>query len=247
MITKAKQKLIQSLKVKKYRKKHAAFVVEGSKSVLELLRSSLTVLKVYALPEWAEAHAVELRKQGIEVSLAKQRELQGASFLSTADQVIAIARLPEENLLESHITKGLTLVLDGVRDPGNLGTIIRTADWFGIRHIVCSEDCVDAYNPKVVRATMGSLFRSNLCYLELADLFARFKEVPVCAAVLNGHNAFEFKFPKPAFLVIGNESNGVQAATKAHLTHAVTIPRIGKAESLNAAVAAGLLCALAMK
>ncbi|GGI50328.1 hypothetical protein GCM10011425_15400 [Mucilaginibacter galii] len=164
------------------------------------------------------------------------------SSLTTPQEVLAVIHMPEwPPLTQSNLINRFTLVLDGVQDPGNLGTIIRTADWFGIQHIICSEDTVDAYNPKVVQATMGSLSRVKLHYTNLATLLPQFN-LPVLGAMLNGDNIYTANLGTQGLIIMGNEGNGLRPEIEKLITQSITIPRIGEAESLNVAIATALFC-----
>jgi TrmH family RNA methyltransferase len=169
-------------------------------------------------------------------------DLQKMSSLTTPQEVLAVIHLPEwPKLTQNSLLNRFTLVLDGVQDPGNLGTIIRTADWFGIHNIICSEDTVDAYNPKVVQATMGSLARVNLHYTDLAILISQLN-LPVLGAMLNGDNIYTADFGTQGLVVMGNEGNGLRPEIQKLITQSITIPRNGEAESLNVAIATALFC-----
>lgn len=222
------------------------YVIEGEKIIHEYLRSDYLLANIYATTEWLAENSALLKKKKLPFTEITERELQQISSLATPNRVLAIARIPEGALQatpESLVTSGIHLALETIQDPGNLGTIIRTADWFGIRHIFCSEDCVDAYNPKVVQATMGSLARVHVHYTVL-NVFLQKIPLPVYAAVLEGENLFTQTLPKDALVLIGNESKGIspQLARAAH--RKINIPRFGEAESLNASIAAAVILAL---
>jgi TrmH family RNA methyltransferase len=169
-------------------------------------------------------------------------ELEKMSNLTTPQEVIALVKMPEVIEVEPQKMAGkFTLVLDGIQDPGNLGTIIRTADWFGIANIICSEDTVDAYNPKVVQATMGSLSRINLHYADLLLLLPEIKQ-PVFGAMLHGENIYQTNFGKEGLILMGNEGNGIRPEIQALISRQITIPQSGKAESLNVAIATAIFC-----
>jgi len=165
------------------------------------------------------------------------------SFLSTPTDVLALIQIPAwPELNTGLLRKKFTLVLDGVQDPGNMGTIIRTADWFGIENIICSEDSVDVYNPKVVQATMGSLARVNVYYMQLPKIIPQLK-LPVFGTLLNGQNIYDTDFGTEGLLVMGNEGNGISTDIQKLIDKPVTIPKLGKAESLNVAIATAIFCA----
>lgn len=234
MLSKNELKYIQSLCQKKQRQEERLFLVEGAKLVEELLQTGLNVRKIYALPVWAEKHSH--LPQLTEIT---EEELEKISNLQTPNQVLALVEQPAP-AAEPVLANQLTLVLDTIQDPGNLGTIIRIADWFGIYQVVASMDTVELYNPKVIQSTMGSYARVQVCYRPLAD-FLSAATVPVYGALLNGQNMYEVAPLKEGILLIGNESKGIQADLLSFVSHPITIPRIGGAESLNAAIAAGII------
>lgn len=211
-------------------------MVEGAKSVQELLRSDFDVIKVYGTPRFL----TDLRRGNTEVIEVSEGELGAISGMETNNAAVAIARMRsnEPPRLEE---KGFTLVLDDIRDPGNLGTIIRIADWYAIRHIIASPETADLYNPKVIRASMGSFIRVRLFYSKLTDFLAS-NRLPVFGTFLDGKNIHEVKFPEGGLIVIGNESQGITHDLRRFITDKITIPRYGEAESLNAAVATAVVC-----
>jgi RNA methyltransferase, TrmH family len=176
----------------------------------------------------------------VPVTEVLEHELARISALSTPNQVLAIVKIPEPQPVPEELT-GFVVALDGIQDPGNLGTIIRTCDWFGVHAIFCSEDCADLYNNKVIQATMGSFMRVNLFYTPLAGLLLRQKNTPVYAAMLNGEPVSGIKKTEKGILVIGNESRGIRPDLQPFCTHQISIEKKGGAESLNAAVACGIL------
>lgn len=234
MISKNELKYIQSLCQKKQRSLDEVFIVEGPKLVEEVLASDYHIKKGYATAEW-------LSKNKPEVDFAEVTglELEKMSGLQTPNQVLLVCYQKKVPSLPS-LHHALTLVVDGIQDPGNLGTIIRIADWFGIKQIIASEDSVDCYNPKVVQSTMGSFIRVDCYYTNLEELLST-TVVPVYGALLNGTSILTIKKPAEALLVIGNESKGIRASILPFIQHAITIPRKGGAESLNAAVATGII------
>ncbi len=234
MVTKNQIKLIKSLSQKKFRNKHGLFVVEGIKGVREFLNSSFELQYLFSTGDNFEIS----KEKVIKVSDA---ELKKISFLTTPQIALAVFYIP---VIREVNFSGLNLVLDGIRDPGNLGTIIRLCDWFGIQNIICSQDTVDCYNPKVVQASMGSLSRINICYKELSDFFAKSGDIPVYGAMLEGENVYSQKLPETALLVMGNEANGISSELSALLDHKLNIPQYGKGkdtESLNVATATAIL------
>lgn len=235
MVTKSELKYIQSLSDKKVRLETGCFIAEGVKLVGEMIATGYPLKAVYALDSWASPDA------SIEVNRIEPFELEKMSLLQTPNQVLAVALMPQKPK-EIDIAGQLTVVLDGIQDPGNLGTIIRTADWFGIKQIVASEDTVDVYNPKVIGATMGSFMRVSVHYKNLAAWMPSVK-LPVYGALLEGENVFTIKAPKQGLLVIGSEGKGIRENIIDLITHPVTIPKTGGAESLNAGIAAGIIIA----
>lgn len=240
MLSKSQISLLTSLQHKKFRREHGLFMVEGYKSITEFIDSDYHVHTIYHTPDIAPKLLNLSRKINYqEISL---NDLQKISALKNPADAIATVNMPQWGALNHTILKNkFSLVLDGVQDPGNMGTIIRTADWFGITNIICSEDTVDAYNPKVVQATMGSLARVNVTYTNLAALIVAAK-LPVLGTLLNGDNIYTTNFGTEGLLVMGNEGNGIRPDIQALITKAITIPRVGKAESLNVAIATAICC-----
>ncbi|MDX1478705.1 MAG: RNA methyltransferase [Saprospiraceae bacterium] len=220
-------------------------MVEGTKVVTEALAGSLIEIEeIYGTPEWLAAHANLLRTSGGEVVSVTLRELTKVSALKTPQGVLAVAAMPVVPLDLSQPQHQLCLYLDGVRDPGNLGTILRVADWFGFRHVYLSEDCVDIYHPKVIQASMGSVFRVTPMVGALSTLVAGGK-IPVWCTALEGEPLWGLTPPTHGLLVLGNESHGIPSKDLGHCTQQVSIPSdfsLG-AESLNVAVAAAICCA----
>ncbi|HCL06833.1 MAG TPA: RNA methyltransferase [Chitinophagaceae bacterium] len=233
MLSKNELKYIQSLCQKKQRSAERLFLAEGVKLAGELLESGYPVKNIYAVEEW------EAPVTHIPITRISAVELEKISALQTPNQVLLIAEQQEPGG-EPELKNHFTLVLDGIQDPGNLGTIIRIADWFGIDQIIASKDTVELYNPKVIQSTMGSFLRVKIWYRDLETILAK-KEVPVYGALLNGESMYTTASPKEGILVIGNESKGIRETILPLINHAITIPRTGKAESLNAAVATGIL------
>jgi len=230
-------KLIKSLHQKKNRELSKKFLVEGTKNVEELLASDYRIETLYASRDFKLNHAALLEKNGVEVRVVDPSELAAYGTLEHNDGALAIVWQRKEPVPEM---TGVVLALDDIRDPGNLGTIIRTADWYGIKHIICSPSCVDWYNPKVIAATMGSFTRVHGYYADLPAFFKTYKG-PVLGAFLTGESAHTFAFPDTGVLLIGSESHGISKEAGRCVTKKVTIPSFGKAESLNAAVATAIL------
>lgn len=241
MLNKNQVKLITSLKDKKARLEHGLFVAEGEKACNDIIGSNLRVKTVYASKEWLSAHRHQLHAETEAIELDRD-DLQKVSRHQTPQDVLMLIAIPElkADLIETK--GGITLLLETIQDPGNLGTIIRTADWFGINNIVCSPDCADVYNPKVVDSTMGSIARVNVSYTDLVDFIGQHSDIPVYGALLNGKNIYKEKLAKEALLIIGNEGKGISDGLEKKITHPVMIPGKGRAESLNAAVATAILC-----
>lgn len=234
MLSKNEIKYIQSLCHKKQRQKDGLFIAEGSKLVDELINSNYTVKKIYGTESWVSNHTTS-----IETITVSDMELEKISGLQSPNQVVAIA-VQKKLTVSPVLTQNLTIVLDGIQDPGNLGTIIRIADWFGIKQIIASMDTVELYNPKVIQSSMGSFLRVNLWYQSLEKLLEN-PGVSVYGALLHGSNIHNETSITEGILVIGNESKGISEGLLPFIDHPVTIPRIGGAESLNAAVATGII------
>ena len=237
MLSKKEIKDIQSLGLKKCREETGLFVAEGPKIVAELLTEVPGQVKqLLAVPEWADRHT-QLVKD-IPLNVVSPDELQKASGLKTANLVLAtVKQFPSR---EPAAQNSVCLYLDAIQDPGNFGTIIRIADWFGIKDVVCTEGCADQYNPKVVQSTMASIARVNVWYDQHHDWLQK-QQVPKLAATLGGTSLYQQKPLKEGILLIGNESKGLHPSLLQLATHQITIPRLGQAESLNAAVATGII------
>ena len=240
MLSKSHISLLQSLQHKKFRREHGLFLVEGYKSVSEFVNSSYQVETVYYTP--AIAPKVLKLSQKINFQEISSGTLEKISALKTPANIIAVIKIPQWPVLNYNmLNKKFSILLDGIQDPGNMGAIIRTADWFGIEHIICSEDSVDVYNPKVVQATMGSLARVNVHYTNLPAVLSQIK-LPVFGALLDGENIYHTNFGTEGLIVMGNEGNGLSPGVKQLVSKAVTIPRAGHAESLNVAIATAIFC-----
>ncbi len=234
MVSKNQIKLIHSLQQKKYRNSHGLFVVEGEKGVVEFLESSFKLHILFHTDDFG------LKTHYEQAVLISNKELNKISQLKTPNKVLAVFYKPKPKPLSK---KGLTLVLDNVKDPGNLGTIIRLCDWFGVTQLICSTETVDCYNPKVVQATMGSLTRVPIVYTDIVNYLKECKQ-PVYATAMAGENVYKSALAKEAVLVMGNEANGVSKAVLETSDHALTISRFNKTdkpESLNVATATAIL------
>lgn len=239
MLSKSKIKYIQSLGQKKFREAEGCFIAEGPKVIAELLTARHgAVREIFALKEWINEN-IQLIDECSCTEVSAQ-ELEKISQLSTPNKVLAVVE--EFEIPGEIITKGsITLVLDGIRDPGNLGTILRIADWFGVEQLVCSADSANMYNPKVVQASMGSIARVRVLYTDTVDWLSRQKDTRIYAAVLDGQDITQMTKPAEGIIIIGNESQGIRPELLGCANVKITIPRKGKAESLNAAVAAGII------
>ena len=246
MLSKAKIKLIVQLRQKKYRELHNMFFVEGSTNVLDFLQSDFSFIELFATKDWFQKHSAGIQKES--ATIVSTSELKKISALKTPSEVFAIFELPDRSFNGMLITDNLSIALDNISDPGNLGTIIRTADWFGINHIYCSENTVDAFNPKVVQATMGSLARVKVTYNNLDKLFAsKPNELQIFGAVLNGTPITEIKPQASGIILIGSESHGISSELLQYINHKITIPMFNEdttnqPESLNASIANAIIC-----
>jgi RNA methyltransferase, TrmH family len=237
MLSKNEIKYIQSLGHKKRRDEERLFLMEGSKMVAELLEHTPSqIVRLYATETFFVQHPAARQIQHHHI--ISEEELARISQLQTPNQALVLVHYFSDQEIELPSTEWV-LALDGIRDPGNMGTIIRLADWFGIRTIICSPGCADIYNPKVVQATMGSIMRVAVVEKEL-DTFLANQQLPVVGAVLGGKELSSFEFPKAGILVIGNESNGIRDEVISLLNDKLMIPRFGEAESLNAAIATSI-------
>ena len=239
MITKNQIKYINSLQQKKFRVENQSFVVEGAKSVLELLKSDYIIEMLFVTDEFFAENENVLQNFPIQVEKANQTDLEKAGSFSSNNAALAVVKTKEnEELLVKE--NEFALILDDIRDPGNLGTIIRVADWYGIHKLICSNATVDFYNPKVISATMGSFTRTNLYYTDLEE-FIKNQCVNIYGTLLDGDNIHQTKFSDSGYIVIGNEANGISESIEKLITHKITIPRFGQAESLNAGIATAVV------
>jgi TrmH family RNA methyltransferase len=234
MVSKNQIKLISSLQQKKQRQTHQLFIAEGIKGIQELLDAHFELEHLYTTELDFETVPTSLRTQVSEVDLKK------ISALTTPNTCLAVFKIPEPKNIS---TTGLIVALDSIRDPGNLGTILRLCDWFGIQQLVCSKETVDVYNPKVVQATMGSIARVNVTYVDLNDFIATSK-LPVFGTFMDGENIYNSALPQDGIIVMGNEANGISSELEKIITNRLTIPRFGilqKTESLNVATATAIV------
>ena len=241
MLSKLQIRTINSLQHKKFRREHKLFIVEGLKSVMEFIHSDYLIKHIFYTPQ----AATKLLKipRNIKSEEVSEDDLKRVSTLKTPQGVLALIHLPTYPALTTEQLHGtFHLVLDDIQDPGNLGTIIRTAEWFGLHRIICSLGSVDAYNPKVVQASMGALSRVQVYYTDIPTL-TRNAPVPVFGAVLDGSPIYETDFGNEGLIVLGNEGNGIGTSVLSTIQRGVTIPKVGNAESLNVAISAALFCA----
>ena len=235
MLSINQKKQVNSLKQKKFRTEYKLFVVEGIKMLEELLLSDYEVETIYATANWIENNPTV---NCVEIS---EKELVSISSLRSPNEVLAVVKQKENPLID--VPNQLTIALDKLQDPGNFGTIIRTADWFGVQHVICSGDSVDVYNPKVLQATMGSFFRVNITYVSLRDFFTENNNLSVYGALLDGENVYQKELKtKGSVLLMGNESKGISEELLPFISEKLLIPNFGKAESLNVATATAILC-----
>ena len=239
MLSKSKLKYIQSLGQKKFRQREGLFIAEGPKLVNDLLEmKSSSIQEIFALKEWIEDNKkIADSYQVVEITAI---ELEKISQLSSPNQVVAVVKkiAIDENI---QVKGKFTLVLDNIQDPGNMGTIIRIADWYGVDQIVCNTQSADMYNPKVIQSTMGSIARVKVFYTELSNWLVKQNTIPIYAAMLNGDDVTVMQKIKEGIIVIGNESKGISDDVLKLISKKITIPQKGKAESLNAAVATGII------
>jgi TrmH family RNA methyltransferase len=241
MFSKQQQKYVQSLQIKKYRQEHQRFLVEGTKSVQELLKSDLETELLLCTPKFFLENEKKLKK--ISVEQISQSELEKLGTLQSNDAALAVVKMRENTPFVVE-TNEFALVLDDIRDPGNLGTILRIADWYGIKKIICSDTTVDFYNPKVVSASMGSFSIILVYYSEISVYFENIvkkNKIEIIGTFLNSENVHRFDFPSSGYIVLGNESNGIGAEVEKLITKKITIPRYGDAESLNVGIATAVV------
>jgi len=247
MISKNQLKLIRSLRLHKFRETEGLFVAEGVKLVDELLKSNFVIRTILAIPEWIAAGHIPPGRNHVEMIEITLAELEKITALGTPNQVLAVAVIPGNQPVPD-ISEEWVLVLDQIKDPGNFGTIIRTADWFGIHRIVAAPNSVEIWNPKVVQASMGSVFRVPVHYLGLADFLSEHhRKIPVYGTLLEGEIPAHISLAEYGIVVIGNESHGISESIKSLITTRITIPAApggpaGRAESLNASIAAAIIC-----
>lgn len=244
MISKNQVKYVQSLRLGKFRESNRAFIAEGVKLIEDLLKSHFNIHIIYGTPAWIDSHQRLIASQEFVIQEVAEEELEKISNLVTPYEVLAVVGYPDTVMPAADEAGKLILVIDRIQDPGNLGTMIRTADWFGIRHIFCSTDTVDVYNPKVVQATMGSICRVNMHYTDIYKFLNDIRENrQIYGTSTDGENIYTADLQFPAAILIGNESKGISEAYLPLVNHRLGIPSASEgAESLNASVAAGIAC-----
>lgn len=240
MVSKAVLKYIKSLQVKKYRNQHQAFVVEGAKSVLELLQSDFELQHLFITDSFYKEHT-KLLSKGYKFEIVSEDELVKAGTFASNNAALAVASM--QTLARPKVAPTeLVIALDDIRDPGNLGTIIRIADWYGIKTIICSDTCADFYNPKVISATMGSFTRIQVHYLDLPAWLQEHRAThTIYGASLDGENIHQMKLQPAGIIVMGNEANGIKPEVAAQVNKLIKIPAFGQAESLNVATATAII------
>lgn len=239
MISKNQSKFIKSLNIKKYRDIENAFIVEGKKNVLELLRSNLRIQSIVCTPSFNTTHKTELDGE-FEVHETSEEQLSRLGSFKANKDCLAVVEKPENDLRKLDLT-GINFLLDDISDPGNLGTIIRTLDWFGFTQLICSEHTADLFNPKAINATMGSFLRIKVYYTDLRNLIDKAK-TPVFGTDIDGRPLDGFSFPKNCLIIMGSESNGLSDRLTPKITEKISIQGCGNAESLNVAIATGIVC-----
>lgn len=245
MFTKGQASTIKSLHNKKNREKTGLFLVEGEKSILETFSSDYKIKNILATKNFQLKYSELFKTKDISIEIVEQGEIEKVSTLETNNSVLAVVYQKKvENNCQENNSEEIILALDNVRDPGNLGTIIRIADWYGIKKIIASIGTVDFYNPKVISATKGSFTRVNIFYTDLEKYIKKVNTL-ILGAFMNGENVHSFCFPKSGILVMGNESNGITKEIEKLVTQKITIPSFGqatnRAESLNVAIATAIL------
>jgi len=247
MLSKNQKKLIASMAQKKHRDSQHLFLAEGPKTVTDLLESGIEPSLIVHTQEWKLPSSC-ITDSNILFPVS-QKDLASTSLLKTPQQVLALFKQPQHSVNNNAIYKELTLVLDGIQDPGNMGTIIRLADWFGINQIICSIDTVDIFNPKVVQATMGAVARIKIHYTNLPEFFQQYHEKcdnPIYGTYLEGDNIYKTSLISPSLIVMGNEGRGIRDENKNYIRHKITIPTFPAdsqtSESLNVGVATAIVC-----
>ena len=243
MVTKSQIKNIRRLHLKKYRTADGLFIAEGDKTVREFLAAGFEPELLVCVQAWMDKNRATLEEAGVKAEVAAPDVLVQLSGLQSAVSVMAVFHKPVWKINRERVMSGWNLALDGVSDPGNMGTLIRTADWFGVQYIFCSPGCVDSFNAKVVQSSMGSVARVEVHPVELKELFEEYADLPLFGAQLRGEFPERDSLPSAGFLLLGSESAGISPSLERYIQTSVRIPRFGGAESLNVAVAAAVLLA----
>ena len=246
MISKAKLNFIKSLQNKKVRDEEELFVIEGDKLVKEFLTANAPVMMLIAKPEFLDSLNPDLTRSVNVIEDINYEELKKISTLKTPHNALAVVHMPEHEMNISKILDQLCVALDFIQDPGNLGTIIRAAGWFGIKNIVCSTDCVDVYNPKVIQSSMGAILHVNVFYYDLRQFFTSAKEyVPIFGTLLEGDSIYNHRLSRKGIILLGNESKGISDEIKPYITDKIKIPKFSNAregiDSLNVGMAASVV------
>lgn len=249
MLSKAKIQFLRSLQQKKFRQRYHNFIVEGDKMTQEILRDKNTVIEgIFGLSTWLDQNKVLLKRlDPALIHPISPKDIEMVSSLNTPNQVLAVLKMPPPQYLAESVQHSFSLFLDNLQDPGNVGTILRTADWFGIQHVFLSPNCADIFSPKVVQATMGAFLRVKTIEMTWENLCQTFPSVPKIGTVLRGQNLFTSELPNSGIIVIGNEAKGIAPTIEQELDIKIQIVGKGGAESLNAAVATGIVCAVLMQ
>jgi RNA methyltransferase, TrmH family len=246
VLSKNKIKLIRSLDLKKNRLATGLFVAEGKKLVSDLLGSEIRLSQIYCTE--SAAAEIKILQPHLSIEITEKDDLSKISFLKTTPEVVAVFEIPQSEIDWNEMERELTIVLDAIQDPGNLGTIVRIADWFGIRNIVCSEDCADLYNPKVIQSSMGAVARVKVHYVSLSEFLkgANQKKIPVYGTFLKGENLYECELTPNGLIVMGNEGKGISENTADFISRRINIPSfpagVITSESLNVAMATSIIC-----
>ncbi len=248
MLTKAKIKYINALSLKKNRTQDSIFIAEGIKTMEEILNSDFSVKEIYCTKEVFNYFSTLIKKETLLVEVS-ENELEKISLLKTPQKVLALVEQKKAHLVLTDLENKLNLFLDDINDPGNMGTILRIAAWFGIENIICSNDCVDVYNPKVVQATMGAIAGKNIVYVDKTDFFKKVKtetKLPIFGTFLDGSTIYDEVLAKSGIIVLGSEAHGISHEIETFITKKLYIPNFATqmqgVESLNVAVAAAIVC-----
>ena len=243
MLSNSQVKYIKSLSIKKFRVKYKTFICEGDKIVKELLQNQLFAIElICATPSWINQNQPLLNIAKDQLVQLSERDLKKVSNLSTPNQVLAVVKTPDFSF-DPVIETSLCLYLDDIRDPGNMGTILRIADWFGLSYVFASPQSVDFYNPKVIQSSMGAFLRVKHLQCELEELHQAYPQKKIYGADMKGQNIFKHPLDAAGLIIIGNEGGGISPASSQKIQEWIAIPSGGGAESLNAAVATGIICA----